>query len=311
MSGRIVVVGSSNVDLIMKMDRLPQRGESVSDAVFMQTFGGKGANQAVAAAKAGGEVVFVNCVGDDSYGEQVVANLRQAGVDTRFVSTESGVSTGTALIMVGGQGENYLGVAPGANYRLGQEHVDQAKDLIAAAAMVVVQYEIRPETLLYAINLAAQTGCPVLFNLAPPKPLADEALARLEILVVNETEAAFLCGFPVEGEAQAWRAVQALKARGPRLVILTLGTRGCLFAGAQERGHIPAFPVEAVDTTAAGDVFCGTLAVALVEGQPVREGLRFASAAAAIAVTRMGAQPSIPDRDEIDAFLRGNRRKYE
>jgi ribokinase len=303
MANRIVVVGSSNVDLIMKMDRLPRRGESVSDAVFMQTFGGKGANQAVAAARAGAQVTFVNCVGDDSYGEQVTANLRQAGIDTSYLFTESGAATGTALIMIGGQGENYLGIAPGANYRLSQAHVDQAKDVIATAAMVVVQYEIRPEVLEHTINLANEAGCPVMFNLAPPKPFSTEALSRLEFLVVNETEAAFLCGFSVEDEAQAWQAVEALKAKGPGTVILTLGARGCLYAGEKDGGYIPAFPVEAVDTTGAGDVFCGTLAVALVEELPIREGLRFASAAAAIAVTRMGAQPSIPTRDEIDAFL--------
>ena len=303
MTGTILVIGSSNVDLIMKMDRLPQRGESVTDAVFMQTFGGKGANQAVAAAKAGGAVTFINCVGDDSYGSQVKANLRQAGIDTSYIFTESGTATGTALIMIGGEGENYLGVAPGANYRLSRSHVDQVKDLIAAAEMVVVQYEITPDTLEYTIDLAHQAGCKVLFNLAPPKPVKDAALGKVDILVVNETEAAFLCGFSVEDEAQAWRAVDTLQAKGPRTVILTQGAQGCLYASGLEKGKIPAFPVEAVDTTAAGDVFCGTLAVALVEGRQIQAGLRFASAASAITVMRMGAQPSIPSRSEIDAFL--------
>jgi len=304
MKTSIVVVGSSNVDLIMKMDRLPKRGESVSDAVFMQTFGGKGANQAVAAAKAGGQVAFVNCVGDDSYGSQVTANLQQAGIDTRYVFTQSGTATGTALIMIGGSGENYLGVAPGANYRLSQAHVAQAKDLIESAAMLLVQYEITPETLQYAIDLAHHAGCPVMFNLAPPRPVSQEMLGKVDILVVNETEASFLCGSPVENEAQAWKALDALRDRGVGTVILTLGAQGCLYAGDQLRGRIAAFPVQAVDTTAAGDVFCGTLAVALVEGMQIEAGLRFASAAAAITVTRMGAQPSIPSRFEIEEFLK-------
>ena len=303
MKAPIVVVGSSNVDLIMKMDRLPRRGESVTDAIFKQTFGGKGANQAVAAAKAGGEVSFVNCVGDDSYGRQVIENLQQAGVDTRYVFTKSETATGTALIMIGGAGENYLGVAPGANYHLSRAHVEQAKDRIAAAAMVLVQYEITPEILQYTIDLAHQADRPVMFNLAPPRPVSQATLGKVDILVVNETEASFLCDIPVEDEAQAWRAVETLKARGVHMVILTLGAQGCLYASDQGRGRVPAYPVEAVDTTAAGDVFCGTLAVALVEGQQIEAGLRFASAAAAITVTRIGAQPSIPSRAEIDKFL--------
>lgn len=303
MKAPIVVVGSSNVDLIMKMDRLPKRGESVTDAEFMQTYGGKGANQAVAAAKAGGEVAFVNCVGDDSYGRQVIANLQQAGIDTRYVFTESQTATGTALIMIGGSGENYLGVAPGANYHLDPARVAQANDLITTAGMVLVQYEITPETLEYTIDLAHQAGCPVLFNLAPPRPVNKEILGKVNFLVVNETEAAFLCGFPVDHEEQAWKAVDTLKASGVGTVILTLGARGCLYASDQARGRVPAFPVQAVDTTAAGDVFCGTLVVSLVEGIQIEEGLRFASAAAAITVTRMGAQPSIPSRAEIEKFL--------
>jgi len=303
MEQRIVVVGSSNVDLVMKMSRLPQRGESVSDAVFLQTFGGKGANQAVAAAKAGGRVHFVNCVGDDSYGGQVIHNLQQAGVNTQYVFMESGVASGTALIMVGPGGENYLGVAPGANYRLGRAQVDQAKSLICSAAMVVLQYEIATDTLTYVIDMAHQARRPILLNLAPPRPIAEGTLSKLDILVVNETEASFLCGLPVGDAAQAWQAASALLAKGPKQVILTLGANGLIALSAQQRQQVPAFEVQAVDTTAAGDVFCGALAVALVEGQDLRHSLRFASAASAISVTRMGAQPSIPNRDEINAFL--------
>jgi ribokinase len=307
MSSPIIVVGSSNVDLVMKMDRLPQRGETVTDAEFFQTFGGKGANQAVAAAKAGGDVTFINCVGNDVYGSQVVENLRQAGIDTQTVFIEPGVSTGTALIMIGAGGENYLGVAPGANYRLSPAHVEKARDCFTPGAVVLLQYEVTPDLLQFTLELARRAGCRTMLNLAPPRPFPVESFTRVDILVVNETEAAFQCGFPVEDETQAWRAVEALQARGVAMVILTLGANGCLFAtrqnGSQDRQRIPAFKVAAVDTTAAGDVFCGALAVALTEGQPVPQALRFASAAAAVCVTRIGAQPSIPGRAEIEAFL--------
>jgi ribokinase len=303
MPGQIVVVGSSNVDLIMKMDRLPQRGESVTDAVFMQTFGGKGANQAVAAAKAGGAVSFINCVGDDSYGSQVIANMRQAGVDADLVFVAQGVATGTALIMIGGVGDNYLSVAPGANYRLMPVHVRQAEALIGGSAMVLLQYEIPLETLLDTIDLAYALGKPIMFNVAPARAFPDAYFPKIDYLVVNEPEAAFLSGIAVESKAQAWQAAEVLLAKGSKMVILTLGAQGCLALSKDYQLDVPAFVVDAVDTTAAGDVFCGSLAVALVEGQSVEPGLRFASAASAIAVTRMGAQPSIPSRAEIDAFL--------
>lgn len=303
MFGRIVVVGSSNVDLIMKMDHLPQRGESVTDAVFMQTFGGKGANQAVAAAKAGGEVSFINCVGDDSYGSQVIANMRQAGVDADLVFVAQGAATGTALIMIDGAGDNYLSVAPGANYRLTPAHVRQAETLIGGSALVMLQYEISLETLLDTIDLAHASGKPIMFNVAPARAFPDVYFPKIDYLVVNEPEAAFLSGMAVESKAQAWQAAEALLAKGPGMVILTLGAQGSLAFSKNYRMEVPAFAVEAVDTTAAGDVFCGSLAVALVEGQSIEQGLRFASAASAIAVTRMGAQPSIPSRVEIDAFL--------
>ncbi len=306
----IVVIGSSNIDLIMKMDHLPRRGESVTNAEFMQTFGGKGANQAVAAARAGGKVVFVNCVGDDAYGQQIIANMRRDGINADAVFRVEGASSGTALIMIGPQGENYLSIAPGANYRLMPEHLEGLRGLIAAAEMVVLQCEITPEALDAAIHISAEEGRRVMLNLAPARPIPAESLARLHILAVNETEAEFLCGFAVQSQAEVERAADALLARGPRLVVITLGAGGCWVAGSLEgagggvRMHVPAFKVQAVDTTAAGDVFCGALAVALCEGRSLLESVRFASAASAISVTRLGAQPSIPTRVEIEAFLR-------
>jgi ribokinase len=304
MSGPIVVVGSSNVDLIMKMERLPKLGETVTGATFLQTFGGKGANQAVAAARAGGRVAFVGCVGDDAYGAQVRENLARDGIDTRFVSAEEGVASGTALIMIGDRGENYLSVAPGANYRLTPAHVERARDLVAQAGCVVTQCEIPPETLSRAVDVAASLGRPVVLNLAPAREVAAGTLAKLACLAVNETEAEFLTGRPVGSDAEVEAAGAALLERGPAIVLITLGARGTYLAGRGLRALVPALEVEAVDTTAAGDVHCGAFAVALVEGQPLLEAVRFANAAAALSVTRLGAQPSAPGRAEIEELLR-------
>ncbi len=303
MAGRVAVVGSSNIDLVMKMPRLPRVGETVTDATFVQAFGGKGANQAVGAARAGGAVVFVGCVGDDAYGAQVRGNLEADGIDTRFVFTEPGVASGTALILVGGGGENYISVAPGANDRLTRARVDSAREAIEAASIVITQCETPPDTLEHVVALAARLGKPVLLNLAPARPLASEALSKLSILAVNETEAEFLTGLPVAGDRDVQEAADALLAKGPRTVVLTLGARGAYVAGDGVRALVPGFAVDAVDTTAAGDVHCGALAVALVEGRPMLEAVRFANAAAALSVTRLGAQPSAPRRKEIEALL--------
>jgi ribokinase len=304
MAAPVVVVGSSNIDLVMKMARLPKVGETVTDAAFAQVFGGKGANQAVGAARAGGDVVFVGCVGDDPYGEQIASSLKEAGIDTRFVFEEAGVASGTALIMVGGEGHNYISVAPGANSRLTPAHVDRARAAIEAAAVIVTQCEIPSQALDHVVELGARAGRQVLLNLAPARPVSGSTLARLAFLAVNETEAELLTAAPVGTDAEIQAAADALLARGPRTVLITLGARGAYVAGEGVRSLVPSFPVEAVDTTAAGDVHCGALAVALVEGRPLEEAVRFANAAAALSVTRLGAQPSAPARAEIEALLR-------
>jgi ribokinase len=303
MAGQIVVIGSSNVDFIMKMRRLPQRGETITDANFLQTFGGKGANQAMAAARAGGRVSFVNCVGDDSHGAAIVQNMREAGADVRHVWTETGVASGTALVMIGEAGDNYLSVAPGANYRLTPEHVDRAAHSIAEAALIMLQCEIPPDTLDYVFRLAISHERPMMLNLAPARAVPEWVFPHLAYLIVNESEAAFLCGKSIDSVANATEAIRGLRDRGPQVVAITLGSAGAVLCSADGIAHLPAFPVEAIDATAAGDVFCGAMAVALVEGLPLQAAARFASAASAICVTRFGAQPSIPTRQEIDLFL--------
>ena len=295
----ILVIGSANMDLIMQVDRIPRVGETVTRGVFSRAYGGKGANQAVGAARAGGRVAFVGCVGADDFGKAMRAQLAADGIDVSALFDASETATGTALIMVDRQGHNLISVAPGANYQLLPQHIDQVTDAMKAAAMIVLQCEIHPDTLDYTLERAATLQRPVLLNLAPARPLSDAQLAGLEWLVVNETEAAFLSGIEVTDTASAETAGRRLKERMPGGVIVTLGAQGSLVFREDTFFHVPAFAVEAVDTTAAGDVYCGALSVALVEGRPVEAAVRFAGAAAALAVMQLGAQPSAPPRPAI------------
>jgi ribokinase len=303
---KIVVIGSSNVDLLMKMDHLPEKGETVTDAEFFQVYGGKGANQAVAAARAGGQVAFVNCVGEDAYTPQMVQNYEDDGIDTSCVFHEKGIASGHALIMIGGQGMNYISVAPGANYRLNPEKIDAVIPMIDEAAIIVMQYEIKDDTLKYVIDLANMKGIPILWNFAPARAFDLSYIPKVNILVLNEVEAGFLDNMNVSDENEAEEAAKKLINGGVEKVIITLGSRGAFVMTNVEKVSVPSFKVDAIDTTAAGDTFCGAYAVALVEGRSAEESLKFASAAAAISVTRIGAQPSAPLRKEIDEFLAHN-----
>jgi ribokinase len=306
MPNPIVVIGSSNVDFIMKMDHLPARDETVTGATFMQTFGGKGANQAVAAGRAGGHVVFVNCVGDDPYAAPMVAGFEASGVRIDHIFHETGVACGAALVMIGEGGHNYLSVAPGANARLTPDRIEALRDVIADAAYVLMQFEIPPETITRALEIAEEEGVPVVWNYAPANPFDVTHLDKVAIVVVNEPEATALCGTPVTDRASAEVAARKLLEMGAGTAIVTLGEGGSVIAADELDGklaHVPAFPVDPVDTTAAGDTYCGCLCVALAEGQSLAEAVRFASAAGALCVQRLGAQPSAPWRDEIDVFL--------
>ena len=300
MRKQITIIGSTNVDFITRTERLPAMGESVLGGVFLQTFGGKGANQAVAVARAGGEGIFVTALGDDLYAPVLCETFTQAGLDTRHILHRAGMSCGTALVMIDREGHNYLSVASGANAALLPEDVDARRDLIAASALLVLQMEIPSASTARAIALAAEEGTPVLLNYAP---VFDDTLPlspAIHVLVVNEVEASALSGMDIISLDDARRAAAALRRQGPRAVIITLGADGALLDGAEGQAHVPAFPITPIDTTGAGDTFCGALAVALVEGQPLATAARFASAAAALSVTRLGAQPSIPWRREID-----------
>ncbi|MBN1934986.1 MAG: ribokinase [Anaerolineae bacterium] len=303
MSKPIVIIGSSNIDFIMKMDHLPARDETVTGATFMQTFGGKGANQAVAAGRAGGDVIFVNCVGDDPYVERMLAGFQESGIRTEHIYREAGISSGTALVMIGEGGHNYLSVAPGANGRLTPARVDAVREVIAGAAYVLMQFEIPPESIARALEVAGEKGVPVVWNYAPANPFDVSQLDKVAIIVANEPEASALTGIEVTDLPSAETAARTLRELGARTAIITLGEAGSVVAVGVQVSHIPAFRVEAVDTTAAGDTYCGCLVVALAEGKSLPEAVRFASAAGALCVQRLGAQPSIPWRGEIDAFL--------
>ncbi len=300
---KITVVGSSNVDLIMKMSRLPELGETVTDGEFVQVYGGKGANQAVGAARAGGEVVFVNAVGDDAYTEQMVKNYVADGIDTRYITHESGIPSGHALVMIGAAGTNYLSVAPGANHALTPASIDDAAAAIRSADMLVLQNEIPMPATARAMEIAHGAGVAILWNFAPAMPFPEEMLNYAPILVANETEAKFLTETTVTDRASAGVAARKLLDRGASAAIITLGASGSLVVTANEEHFTEAFRVEAVDTTAAGDVFCGSLAVARSEGRTWPVALRFATAAAALSVMVLGAQPSAPQRAAIEGFL--------
>jgi ribokinase len=309
----ITVIGSSNVDMIMRLPHLPAVGETVTEGEFLQTYGGKGANQAVAAARAGGGatvVTFVTGVGGagDLFAPKVLENFRADGIDVSRVLEGEGQPCGSALVMFDGNGDNYLAVAPGANFAITPAYIDaHCGDLLKESAMLVLQMEIPAETVAHVLRKAREYGTPTLFNYAPARALGEVPIdGAITGLVVNENEAAALVGSPVVTAEDARTAAEALLARGPSFVAVTLGADGAFLADQGGlREYVPSFPVTPVDTTAAGDTFCGALAVALVEGCPLPEAARFASAASALSVTRMGAQPSVPRRGEIDAFLAG------
>ena len=302
MTKRITVVGSSNVDMIMQVPRLPRVGETVTNGRFLQTYGGKGANQAVAAARAGGQVTFVTCLGDDLFAREIVVNLKRDGIQTDHVLIKKGVPTGTCLIMFDSDGANYLAADPGANFALEVADVEHCSDLIASSAMLVIQMEIANATTQKLLDLAAAHAVKALVNFAPLQTTLLPVSSLMHGLIVNETEAELLTGLTVETPQQARLAAHALRSKGPAFVLLTLGAKGAWAASSDVDELVPAFEASAVDTTAAGDTFCGALAVALVEGSELVDAVKFAGAAAAIAVTRIGAQPSIPTRKEIDQF---------
>ena len=297
---KIVVLGSTNTDMVVKSARIPAPGETILGGRFLMNPGGKGANQAVAAARLGGDVAFIAKVGDDLFGREARSLFAKEGIRTDYVFTDPNEPSGVALIMVDDKGENCIAVASGANGLLSPADLAPARSVIERAGLLLMQLETPVETVLCAAQWAAAKGVPVVLNPAPACRLPDELFACLGMITPNETEAELLTGIKVHDDASAEAAARALCAKGVKRVVVTLGAKGA-FVYADGRGaRVPAFKVEAVDTTAAGDVFNGALAVALTEDRPLAAAVSFAAKAASISVTRMGAQASAPYRNEIN-----------
>jgi ribokinase len=302
---RILVVGSSNTDMVVKVPRIPRPGETVLSSGFSMSAGGKGANQAVAAARAGADVAFIARVGNDAFGKQAIASFRRDGIRTQFIFSDKRHPSGVALISVAASGQNSIAVAPGANGRLSPADLRHARSAFASADMLVVQLETPLGTVMAAVRLAVQYHVPVILNPAPARPLPKALLRNVTILTPNESEAELLTGTKVTNDTTAARAATKLHKLGVKTVIITLGARGAFVSERDGNSwRIPGLRVKVVDTTAAGDVFNGALAVALAEGRRLDEAVRFACAAAALSVGCEGAQASAPARRRIQEQYR-------
>jgi ribokinase len=297
------------MDLVVRVARIPAAGETLTGEGFQTAPGGKGANQAVAAARLGAPVVMVGCVGNDAHGHELLAGLEADGIDASRVEARTGVATGVAVIVVEPDGQNRIVLAPGANACIDDATVrERASRVIARASMLVMQLEVPLAAVLQAALYARQADVPVLLNAAPAQPLPQALWAVIDVLVVNESEAALLSDRPVADAPSAVAAACVLAARGPRIVVVTLGALGVAWVDARNQvfgsaaaasGTLPAHAVHAVDTTAAGDTFIGALAAALREGRSLAESIALGQAASALCVTRPGAQGSIPWRREL------------
>jgi ribokinase len=294
--------------MIIKMTRIPKPGETVLGGKFFTAAGGKGANQAVAAARAGGNVTFIARLGDDSLGRQAVNGFIKDKINTDYILFDKTAPSGVALIFVAHDGENSIAVASGANANLSPSDILKAKTAIASADVLVMQLETPLETVKKAASIAAAKGVKVILNPAPGRALDKNILQYVSVLTPNESEAEILTGIRVANTENAVSAANTLMEKGVQTVIITMGPKGAFVASDSFTGLVEGFKVKAIDTTAAGDVFNGALSVALAEGRPLNDAVLFANAAAALSVTKLGAQPSAPARKDIDKFLSHNRR---
>lgn len=298
-NGKIIVIGSTNTDMVVKAAKLPFPGETILGGEFFMFPGGKGANQAVAAARLGGQVTLVARTGNDVFGKQAVGQFQKEGIDTRFIITDEENPSGVALIMVDAKGENVIAVAPGANASLSERDINQAIPYLQSVEVALLQLEIPLAVVVYAVQQLRESQKKVILNPAPAQLLPDELLDSLYLITPNETEAEILTGIRVTDLATAEQAARALREKGVRQVVITLGAKGAYVHTDQVATLIEAPQVQAVDTTAAGDVFNGALAVAIAGDAAIEAAVRFACRAAALSVTRMGAQASAPYWQEM------------
>ena len=298
---KIIVIGSSNTDMVVRSERLPRPGESVIGGGFMMAGGGKGANQAVAVARMGHRVIFTAALGRDMFGDAAVSSYQRFGIDTSYIVRKDAPS-GVALIMVDSAGQNSISVALGANNSLSTEDIRGVLEQVEKDDIALLQLEVPMATVDAAVDIAAAKGARVVLNPAPAAVVSEQTLSKLYLITPNQTEAQTLTGIEVKDEATASLAAQVLCSRGVGRVVITMGSLGA-YLYEEGRGEIiEARKVAAVDTTAAGDVYNGALCAALAEGKSLREALTFATKASAISVTRVGAQPSVPTREEVDNF---------
>lgn len=300
---KILVIGSSNMDLVIQVPRCPAAGETLFGSSFTTNYGGKGANQAVAVARIGSGVTFMTKLGNDTFGQQMRQHFSEEGMDLTHILTDAESPTGTALITVEDKGENRIIVVPGANARLTENDVESLSAEINSCRFVLTQLEIPLPTVLRVAEMTSAAGKQLILNPAPARPLPDSLLQKVFLITPNETEAEILTGIRVSDVESARRAALWFREKGVQQIVITMGSQGAFVFTDDFQGMVPAYKVKAIDTTAAGDVFNGALTVALSEGKTTADAARFGCAASALAVMRPGAQSSIPTRTEIDAFL--------
>jgi len=301
---KITVVGSSNMDLVVKSERIPAVGQTILGGDFIMTPGGKGANQAVAAAKLGAQVFFIAKLGEDMFGEQSLQNFKKEGVITKYVTQTSEAPSGVALIMVDEQGNNSIVVAPGANQRLSAQDVKKAEAEISCCGAVVAQLEVPLETIEFAAGLASRAQVAFILDPAPARKLSPQLLKMTDVLTPNETEAQILTGREVTDQDSACIAAENLLQQGAKAVIITMGAKGLLLANHSMMEFVPSIQVNAIDATAAGDAFTGSLALGIAQGKILPEAALFANYVAALSVTKMGAQASLPTKEEVEIFMK-------
>lgn len=299
MGKKIVVIGSSNTDMVASVSEFPQPGETIIGDEFMMNAGGKGANQAVAAARSGGDVTFITKVGQDQTGDQSIQNLKKEGINTSKITVDANKPSGVALILVNKQGENMIVVAPGSNMSLNKKDIDNSEKELLESEVILMQLEVPLETVIYAAKKGKDYGKKVILNPAPATKLPDDLYPYLYMITPNETETEILTGIKVTDEESAAKAAEVFIKKGVKKVIITLGALGAYIHSDDIKKIIPAPKVKAIDTTAAGDCFNGALSVGIADEKPLDETVLFANKAAALSVTKMGAQQSLPYKEDI------------